>query len=74
VPARSDCTIGDDPILKMAVAELKNVKGTSQYYDRDSDPDLAQAGLKGFQEFMAKPERREQILTQIERTRQRIHG
>lgn len=74
VPARSDCAIGDDPILKMAVAELKNVKATAQYYDRDSDPDLAQAGLKGFQEFMAKPERREPILMQIERTRQRIHG
>jgi multiple sugar transport system substrate-binding protein len=74
VPARSDCKIGDDPILEMAVAELKKVKGTSQYYDRDCDPDLAQAGLKGFQEFTVKPERRDQILAQIERTRQRIHG
>ncbi len=74
VPARSDCAIGDDPILKMAVEEMKKVKGTAQYYDRDSDPDLALAGLKGFQEFMVKPDRREQILTQVERTRQRIHG
>jgi len=74
VPARSDCAISDDPILKMAVDEMKKVKGTAQYYDRDSDPDLALAGLKGFQEFMVKPDRREQILTQIERTRQRIHG
>lgn len=74
VPARSDCAIGDDPILKMAVEELKKVKGTAQYYDRDSDPDLAQAGLKGFQEFMVKPERRDNILAQIERARQRIHG
>jgi multiple sugar transport system substrate-binding protein len=74
VPARSDCAIGDDPILKMAVEEMKKVKGTAQFYDRDSDPDLAQAGLKGFQEFMVKPERRTQILAQIERTRQRIHG
>ncbi|POO51781.1 ABC transporter substrate-binding protein [Agrobacterium rosae] len=74
VPARSDCAIGDDSILKMAVDEMKKVKGTAQYYDRDSDPDLALAGLKGFQEFMVKPDRRDQILTQIERTRQRIHG
>ncbi|NSX88284.1 extracellular solute-binding protein [Agrobacterium tumefaciens] len=74
VPARSDCTIGNDPILQMAVAELKKVKATAQYYDRDSDPDLAQAGLKGFQEFMVKPERRDNILQQIERARQRIHG
>lgn len=74
VPARSDCPTSDDPILKMAVEELKKVKGTAQYYDRDSDPDLAQAGLKGFQEFMVKPDRRDTILEQIERTRQRIHG
>jgi multiple sugar transport system substrate-binding protein len=74
VPARSDCPIGDDPILNMAVDALKSVKGTAQFYDRDSDPDLAQAGLKGLQEFMARPERRETILAQIERTRARIHG
>jgi multiple sugar transport system substrate-binding protein len=74
VPARNDCPISDDPILKMAVEEMKKVKGTSQYYDRDTDPDLAQAGLKGLQEFMVKPERRDTILQQIERTRARIHG
>ncbi|MFK3781671.1 ABC transporter substrate-binding protein [Agrobacterium sp. NPDC089420] len=74
VPARSDCPIGNDPILKMAVDAMKTVKGTAQYYDRDSDPDLAQAGLKGFQEFMVRPERRDNILAQIERARARIHG
>lgn len=74
VPARSDCPVSDDPILKMSIEALKSVKGTSQFYDRDSDPDLAQAGMKGFQEFMVKPDRRDQILAQIERTRARIYG
>jgi multiple sugar transport system substrate-binding protein len=33
---------------------------------------MAQEGLKGFQEFMAKPERRSEILDRLEKTRQRI--
>ncbi|TRL34037.1 ABC transporter substrate-binding protein [Rhizobium straminoryzae] len=74
MPARSDCPVGNDPILKMAAESMKTIKGTAQYFDRDTDPDLAQAGMKGFQEFMVRPERREQILGQIERTRARIYG
>ncbi|RWX66075.1 carbohydrate ABC transporter substrate-binding protein, partial [Mesorhizobium sp. M4B.F.Ca.ET.089.01.1.1] len=54
--------------------ELKKVVGTSQYYDRDTDPDMAQEGMTGLQEFMVKPERREQILERLEKTRKRIFG
>lgn len=74
LPARSDIAIGPDHVLQMAADELKKVKGTSQYYDRDTDPDMAQAGLNGFQEFTVRPERRDGILQQIERTRARIYG
>jgi hypothetical protein len=56
------------------VAQLAQVAGTAQYYDRDTDPDLAQEGMKGFQEFMVKPERRDQILTRLEARRARIFG
>jgi len=56
VPPRTDLPPSKDPLVNAAVESLKQVKGTSQYYDRDSDPDMAQAGLVGFQEFMAKPE------------------
>ncbi|RVD64246.1 carbohydrate ABC transporter substrate-binding protein, partial [Mesorhizobium sp. M4A.F.Ca.ET.029.04.2.1] len=45
-----------------------------QYYDRDTDPDMAQEGMTGLQEFMVKPERREQILERLEKTRKRIFG
>lgn len=58
--------------MNAAVESLKTVAGTSQYYDRDTDPDMAQAGLVGFQEFMARPERRDAILKRLENTRQRI--
>lgn len=72
VPPRTDLPPSKDPLVNAAVESLKTVAGTSQYYDRDTDPDMAQAGLVGFQEFMARPERRDAILKRLEGTRQRI--
>ncbi|MER8366366.1 ABC transporter substrate-binding protein [Mesorhizobium sp. M1378] len=72
VPPRNDLPASKDPLVNAAVESLKTVAGTSQYYDRDTDPDMAQAGLVGFQEFMAKPERRDAILQRLEGTRRRI--
>jgi len=74
VPPRNDIPAGDNPLVNQAVESLRTVAGTAQYYDRDTDPDMAQAGLNGFQEFMVRPERREQILQRLEQTRQRIYG
>jgi multiple sugar transport system substrate-binding protein len=72
VPPRNDCPPSKDPMVNAAVESLKTVKGTSQYYDRDTDPDMAQAGMKGFQEFTVMPQNREKILAQLEKTRARI--
>ena len=72
VPPRNDCPPSKDPLINAAVESMKTVVGTAHYYDRDTDPDMAQEGLKGFQEFMVKPERRDQILARLEATRQRI--
>ncbi|MDX3925225.1 MAG: ABC transporter substrate-binding protein [Shinella sp.] len=72
VPPRTDLPPSDDPLVNAAVESMKTMAGASQYYDRDTDPDMAQAGLVGFQEFMAKPERRDAILARLEGTRRRI--
>ncbi|OLP59622.1 ABC transporter substrate-binding protein [Xaviernesmea oryzae] len=72
IPPRNDCPPSKDALVNTAVEELKKVKGTAQYYDRDTDPDMAQEGMKGFQEFTIKPERREQILARLEKTRARV--
>lgn len=74
VPPRNDCPPSTDPLVNDAVAQLAQVAGTAQYYDRDTDPDMAQEGMKGFQEFMIKPERRDAILERLEGTRARIFG
>ncbi|WFU11300.1 ABC transporter substrate-binding protein (plasmid) [Rhizobium sp. CB3090] len=73
VPPRNDLPPSKDPLVNVAVETLKKLQGASQYYDRDSDPDMAQAGLVGFQEFMAKPDRRDAILQRLEGTRKRIY-
>ena len=45
----------------------------AQFYDRDTNPEMARAGMEGFQEFMVNPDRRDRILERLDRTRQRIY-
>lgn len=71
IPSRSDIKVSD-PIVAQQQASLRGVAGTAQYYDRDTDPDMAQVGLNGFQEFMAHPDRRQAILRRLEGERRRV--
>lgn len=74
IPPRNDLPPSPDPLVNAAVESMKTVVGTAQYYDRDTDPDMAQAGLNGFQRFMAKPQDRQAILAELDTTRVRIFG
>ena len=51
---------------------LSESAGLAQFYDRDTPPEMAKEGMKGFQEFMVKPDREKQIRKRIERARKRI--
>ncbi len=73
IPTNSKAQPADDEFLNIGVKVLKEASGTAQFYDRDTDPAMAKAGMKGFQEFMVKPERMDQILNRLEKTRQRIY-
>jgi multiple sugar transport system substrate-binding protein len=72
ISPRKDVDSADTPILKSAFEAMRPLKGSAQFYDRDTDPDMAQVGLNGFQEFMAAPERRGAILERMDATRKRI--
>jgi len=48
--------------------------GVSQFYDRDTNPEMATAGMNGFVEFMMYPDRLNSILQQLEQKRQEIFG
>ena len=61
-----------DEFLKIGFKVLSESAGLAQFYDRDTPPEMAKEGMKGFQEFMVKPNREKQIRQRIERARKRI--
>lgn len=48
--------------------------GVAQFYDRDTNPEMATEGMEGFVEFMIFPERLDGILEDLEAARVRIFG
>ncbi|SMF89414.1 carbohydrate ABC transporter substrate-binding protein, CUT1 family [Azospirillum oryzae] len=72
LPARTDVDITGDAFAQSQMALAKNAQGSAQFYDRDTDPEMAQVGMKGFQEFLANPKRSDTVLERLEAARQRI--
>jgi multiple sugar transport system substrate-binding protein len=71
LPSNVNSKPPEDPLFQEGLELLKDAK-SAQYYDRDTDPEMATEGMKGFQEFMAFPDRIDQILARLEKVRQRI--
>ena len=63
----------EDRILQEGQKVLAEAAGLAQFYDRDTDPQMAKAGMEGFQEFMVKPDRLDSIRERLERARKRIY-
>jgi len=74
IPVNTRAGIVDDPFLAAGRKLLANADGLAQFFDRDTSDDLANIAMKGFQEFLLKPERTDAILETIERARARIYG
>ena len=72
LPPNSEAEIADDRFLEIGFEMLGKAAGTAQFYDRDTDPEMAKIGMQGFQEFMVKPDRLDGILDRLEKARQRI--
>jgi multiple sugar transport system substrate-binding protein len=72
VPTHKDAQVSNDPFLQAGYSMLRQAAGTAQFYDRDTDPTMAQDGMKGFQEFMINPDRADQVLEQLEGKRQKV--
>ncbi|UWR24472.1 ABC transporter substrate-binding protein [Sulfitobacter sp. S190] len=74
LPINSGSSVGDDKFLQAGYEMLSNTDGgIAQFFDRDAPAEMAKAGMEGFQEFMVKPERMDQILERLEKVRQRIN-
>ena len=72
LPPHREAGVADAPFLAEGYEMLNAAAGIAQFYDRDTDPEMARAGMEGFQEFMVNPDRLDRILSQLDRTRQRI--
>jgi multiple sugar transport system substrate-binding protein len=73
LPLNRKAAIAEDPFLKKGQALLGEAEALSQFFDRDTNEDLATVAMKGFQEFMINPDRLDQVLEGIERARKRIY-
>ena len=73
LPVNRNSAVADDRFLKKGQALLTNAEALAQFFDRDTDEDLATIAMKGFQEFMINPERLDAVLAGIERARRRIY-
>jgi multiple sugar transport system substrate-binding protein len=73
IPVNTRAAVADDRFLKMGWELLTSADDLAQFFDRDTSEDLATIAMKGFQEFMIKPDRVEAVLATIERARRRIY-
>ena len=72
LPPNKNAKVADDPYLQAGFELLSKAEGLGQFYDRDTNPEMAKTGMKGFQEFMIKPDRLDRILKRLDKTRKRI--
>jgi len=71
LPANQDAKAPADPFLDAGAKLLANAKA-AQFYDRDTNPEMATEGMKGFQEFMAYPSRVDSILQRLDKIEERV--
>ena len=71
IPPNNKAHAVNNVFLNKGVDMLNNADGTAQFFDRDTDPAMAKEAMKGFQEFMVKPDRLDSILSRLEKVRQR---
>jgi len=73
LPPNKNSPPPQDRILREGQQVLAQAAGLAQFYDRDTDPKMAKAGMEGFQEFMVNPDRIDAIRARLEKARLRIY-
>ena len=72
IPPNGDAPAPTDRFTKEGFAMLNSADGLAQFYDRDTNPEMAKAGMEGFQEFMVKPERLQEIRERTDAERKSV--
>ncbi len=75
LPINSNAQVADDPFIQAGFQMLSTTPGgIAQFFDRDTDAEMAAAGMEGFQEFMMFPDNLDDILNRLEQVRQRVNA
>jgi len=74
LPVNNQSEVVADPFLQQGFEMLSTASALAQFFDRDAPPEMAKAGMEGFQEFMVKPENVDRILERLETARARIYN
>jgi multiple sugar transport system substrate-binding protein/raffinose/stachyose/melibiose transport system substrate-binding protein len=61
------------PATQKGIQMMQGVDALAQFYDRDSNPEMADKGMDGFMEFWYMPDNIDKILDRLEKDRQRIY-
>lgn len=59
------------PLTQKGIKMIQGTAALAQFYDRDTDPAMADEGMNGFMEFWARPDNIEKILDRLEKERVR---
>jgi len=73
LPVNKQATVSSDPFLQEGKKLLHNAAGLAQFFDRDTNPQMAKVAMQGFQQFMVEPDQLDNILNRLEQTRQRVY-
>lgn len=73
LPSRTDVDISKaSPATQKGIKLIQSADFIAQFYDRDTTPPMAEAGMDGFMRFWDDPKSIDQILSDLEAERQRI--
>jgi len=72
IPPNKNSRPPEDRFTKAGFDMLNGVDGLAQFYDRDTNPEMASVGMEGFQEFMVNPDREEAIRKRLDEERKKI--
>lgn len=66
IPPNRNSRPPEDRFTLAGFEMLNAADGLAQFYDRDTSPEMASAGMQGFQEFMVNPDRVDEIRQRLE--------
>jgi multiple sugar transport system substrate-binding protein/raffinose/stachyose/melibiose transport system substrate-binding protein len=73
LPTRTDVDISkSSPAVQKGIKLIQTADYIAQFYDRDTTPPMAEAGMDGFMRFWDDPTQIDRILADLEAERQRI--